>query len=251
MDHEHDRYEAYLKEAMTAAERSAFEDRLRSDAGFEQAFNDFRTLFDLVNMAGEHGLKSKLASIHGTVVGEDTERTRVVRMFPRRWLAIAASLLLAIAATYFFLGRSVGTQELYAQHMAPYAGPDRTRSAGADPLDHWLRFTELYDGGTYDEALSELEAVPGDRVPAYLISFYRGQCQLLKQHPDPRAAIAAFGQVLATDNDMHAIAHWYTSLAALKGNEPAIAKAHLEVLRNAGDYKHAEAVRILDHLPDP
>lgn len=242
-----DRFEAYLSDRMGADDRAAFEAGLAADPDRARAFQEFRAAYDLVILAGEHDLKAHMRALHLEV--SEAPRGRVITM--RRWLAIAASVLLAVAAGYLFLAREHDPQRLYAEHFNPYPAPDLMRSGNGDTTHAWSRFGDAYAAHRYDEALVILDEVSPDRMPPYVVGFYRGQCQLLKHEPDPRAAIDAFEQVLASYNDLRAMAHWYTALAALKADDIALAREHLGVLARPGMYKAEEALSILDALEDP
>lgn len=242
-----DRFEAYLGDRMGADDRAALEAGLAADPDRARAFQEFRAAYDLVILAGEQALKTRLQVLHAEAT--DNPHGPVIPM--RRWLGIAASVLLAVTAGYLYLARDNDPQELYAEHFNPYPAPDQLRSGASDTTEAWLRFSEAYAARMYDDALLILDEVSPDRMPPYVVGFYRGQCQLLKHEPDPRAAIDAFEQVLASYNDLRAMAHWYTALAALKADDIALAREHLGVLARPGMYKAEEALSILDALEDP
>ena len=253
MHNEHDHFEAFLKGTMPQEDRRAFEARLREDPAFAGELQSFRSLVDVVGIAGDARLKERLAAIHDELHADSAPSgsARVIPMFPRSWIALAASVALMIAGSWYFFGRTTSPQELFAENMSPYAAPDRTRSGETGTNDRWARFISLYSLTDYDQALEELKSVAPERAPRYLVDFYRGQCLLLKKDPDPRAAIIALQQVLENDNDVHEIAHWYMGLAALKANDPALARAQFAILKNAGGYKSAEAAAILRALGEP
>ena len=243
-----ERCEAFLKGTLPPAERDALEARLRDDAAFAQDFHAMRDAFDLVGVAGDARLKERLSVIHREV---ESDSGKVIPLNFKRWLAIAASVTLVIATGYWFFGRTPTTQELFAQYVSPYSAPDLIRSDDANAGDPWIRFGEAYSAQRYEEAIRELDAVNTASTPAYLLDFYRGQCLLLKPVADARGAIASFEHVLAIDNDLHAAAHWYTALAALKADDVATARTHMQELVNTRQYKQGEAARILELLPQP
>lgn len=242
-----DRFEAYLANRLPAQERHAFEEQLAKDIALAAAFRDFRAAHDLVVLAGERDLKEKLHAIHTDVTKARTGR--VIQM--RGWLGIAASVLVVLAAAYLFFGRVQSPQDLYAEHFSPYPAPDLMRSGGSEASQAWARFGAAYAAHRYDEALVTLNSIAPDAVPAYLLSFYRGQCELLKEPPDPQAAIEAFEEVLATYNEMQVLAHWYIGLAALKAGDASLAREHFGAIAKPGGYKAAEARTLLEELGDP
>ncbi len=249
MDQNDDLFERCLKGGLSTAERAAFEDRLRSDRAFAEDLATFRAAYDAAMVAGEVELRKKLNAIHDAQEPGSGERGRVVKLFPARWLTLAASVVLALVTTYLLLKPANNTEDLFAEHMVAYGGPDRLRSDRVNDNDPWTRFTDLYHAGRYDEALRELNAPPMSPVPDYLRMFYRGQCLLLQERPDPQAAMTVFEQVLGTDNDLHAATHWYFALAALKADDPALARAHLDTLVKADGYKRDESRELLEALP--
>lgn len=241
-------FESYVKGRSNATERADFDARLRTDPSFAEEFQQFRAATAVVRIAGDHQLKQRLAAIHTEVF---TERSgRVIPITRGGWLAIAASVLVLLGGGYFFASRQASTSDLYAEYMVAYPGPDRERSDGGAAASSWTRFADAYAKARYDNAIIELDAVTSEAAPPYLISFYRGQCLLLKTHPDAQAAIRSFQEVLATDNDLHASARWFLGLAAMKHGDHALARVQFTALRDAGAYKHTEATRLLEALPD-
>ena len=249
MEEDHGTYERYLKGTLPDAERAAFEQRLTNDALLAQDFQEFRTAYDAVMLAGEAQLRTRLHAIHDAQKTGSGKGARVLNLFPTRWLALAASVVLALVTSYLLLNPADNTADLFAEHMVAYSGPDRLRSDSVHADDPWMRFTDLYNLARYDEALRELDVLPVSPVPDYLRAFYRGQCLLLRKTPDPQAAMSMFQQVLDTDNDLHTPAHWYMALAALKADDVAVARTHLEKLVEADRHKSAESRELLEALP--
>ncbi|MBK8500674.1 MAG: tetratricopeptide repeat protein [Flavobacteriales bacterium] len=248
MTEESSTYEFYLNGSLSGEERLAFDRRLLADQVFAEDFNRFREMWQLVQLAGEAQLRRRLMDIHAGAGAGREGGGRIRRIRTWSWLAVAASVIAAIGITWFLYERNVRPAELYAAHMQAYPAPDIVRSedAAADP---WSRFGELYAAGRYDEAHRLITTVTDDQAPAYMVSFYRGQCELLRNGGDPGAAIAAFDEVLRSDNDMHALAHWYTALAALKADDPAKARMHLHALLDGDGYKREQAKALLRAVP--
>ncbi|MBK9146305.1 MAG: hypothetical protein IPM12_00645 [Flavobacteriales bacterium] len=241
-------FESYLKGRSTTAERADFEARMRADPSFAEQFRQFRAAAAVVRIAGDQRLKQRLAAIHAEVFPE--RRGRLIPITRRGWLAIAASVLVLIGVSYFFASRQASTSDLYAEHMVAYPGPDRERSDDGANDPAWTHFADAYSEERYDDAITGLDTMTSDAAPAYMVAFYRGQCLLLKTNPDPQAAMRAFQEVLATDNDLLASARWYLGLAAMNHGDHALARVQFTALRDAGAYKHTEAARLLEALPD-
>lgn len=241
-------FEVYLKGGMSVTDRADFDARLLADPSFAEEFRAFRAAAGVVRIAGEQRLKAKLAAIHAEVLPSGDPR--VIPISQRWWLAIAASLLVLIGSYYYFASQQASTSDLYAEYMMPYQGPDRERGADGAGYSAWMRFADTYADARYDEAIIELDGITTDAAPAYLIAFYRGQCQMLKATPDHHGARRSFEEVLASDNDLHASARWYLGLAAMKQGDRVSAREQFTALRDAGSYKHAEAARLLEALPD-
>lgn len=245
MEQDADIHERYLSGELSDQERLAYEARMMEDPAFAADLRSFQAARAAVIIAGETILRNKLNAIHQDL---DPPRTaggaRVIPIARRRWLALAASLVLMLGAAWYFLGREPSMEDLYAAHMTPYPAPERLRDDGSTS-DAWSRFGDLYAAGRYDEAIVELAKVPAAEIPAYLRSFYRGQCALLKSSPDATVAKADLDEVLRTDNDLHAAAHWYLALCALKSGDRSAAIQHLKTLEQAAAYKRNEAAELL------
>ncbi|MBK9174995.1 MAG: hypothetical protein IPM46_01410 [Flavobacteriales bacterium] len=246
MKEEHyDLFERRMREGMLAAEREAFDARLLADTAFAQDFAAFVQAWHVAHLAGEAALRKRLQSVHQAM---DEPQAKVFRMRPWAWLSVAASLLAAIGITWFLYDSERSSSELLAEHLIAFPAPEGVRGE-AESLVAWSRFGEAYARSAYDSALVILEAVDDAQAPAYLRSFYRGQCELHRPGGDARTAIAHFEVVLASDNDLHAIARWHLALAALKAGDAGRARLELTALARDGSYKRNEAQELLRALP--
>ena len=242
-------FEAYAKGTLPVDERHALEQRLRNEPALAEEYRVFMASYDLVGIAADRRLKRTLEGIHEEMHAGGGAATagRVVRMFPRAWLAIAASLVIVFGAAMYLLAGKQSTAELYAEHISAYPAPDRLRD-DASAADPWVRFGDLYAAADYDAALPLLDSVTIEQAPAYLTAFYRGQCSLLKKEPDPRSAVLWLNMVLITDNDLHDAANWYLVLCDLKTGDAEQARYRLSGLRERGRYKPDEVKELLRAL---
>ena len=236
MNMHEDLFEARLKGTLPSDAQKAFDKRIVQDATFAQEFRTFRSAYDLTLLAGEERLRARLATFHPA---EDAApRGRVIPLFTGRWLAVAATVVLAIGAVLYFQRAPADPQKLFAENMSAYAAPDRMRDDAA-VNDAWSRFGDLYSAKRYDDALPLLDSVTPDRAPQYLIAFYRAQCLLLKNEPDPKRADFWLNMVLTSDNDLHDDADWYIALCDLKSGDAEQARYRLQGLRERGYKKES------------
>ena len=240
-------FDAYERGQLEGEELASLGSRLRSDAVLAGSYRSFIATRTLVEVAGEAHLKRHLQVIHAAVV-EGGTTGRVLPFFSSHWMAIAASVVLAVGAIWFFAGNERSAQQLFSEYMVPYATPDRPRSSVAGVDANWEAFTDKYAQANYDEALADLDRMNVAAVPVHLVAFYRGQCLLLKTRPDPQAAALSFASVLHTDNDLHQAARWYLAMASLRTGNEQEAMQYLKELRRTGSFKQKEAAALLRSL---
>lgn len=176
-----------------------------------------------------------------------TEETKVVSMNLRMiYAAAVVALIVGVAAVWQIIGPA-SPEAIYAEYHEIAPGPSLTRSAEENGA--WEDFIEKYRENSYDDALVQLHlAETSGFEPTYLIRYYQGICIMNLAQPDFRSAIDRFDQVLAGDNDYHAVSLWLIGLSQLQLEEFVEARKTFELLKENFPSHAEKAAELLEDL---
>ena len=114
----------YLKQELDQKDAAIFERRLQTDEAFATEVNFHQDLQIGIDLAGDRHLKDQISSVTAQMeeqsqqqVATNNQEAKRVRLFSRRNLAIAASFLLLITASYFLFRTDNGLNTTYANHF--------------------------------------------------------------------------------------------------------------------------------------
>lgn len=242
MDKDQKNIEAYLEGTMTSEERLAFEQRLSQEPVLSKSYESELAALELIKEAGRLELKNTLEDFD-TQMQEETIRKRVIPLWAKNAMRVAAMLLLFAGVYQVFLTfGGVHTSEVYDTYFEAYEAPSMERDGSESP--NWKLVVASYQNGAYKETIPFLQQSKGE-VPDYLIAFYTGISHMASQKPDLEKAVQNFDEVLTTDNDYHQQAEWYKALALLKMEKEEAAKVIFKKIVAAKNYQYEEAESIL------
>ena len=168
---------------------------------------------------------------------------KVVEMRPmRRYLSIAATVLLVIAAGYFLLRpTSFSNQELFAEAFTPYPNTELLDRGEADARQ--VAYL-AYQSGDYEQAFNLLSALPVD--PGN--SFFAAQAALESEQAEAAIELLA---PLAEDQDfvLHEEAEWSLALAYLQLDRLDEARPLLMAISRERGHEHqGDATTLLTRI---
>ena len=272
------RIDDYLLGSASPAERAALDAERATNAELDRELRDSQLALDAIELGGNRELKARLQRLEAQLSGADAGaegrkekqgqaaiRTlndkqggaKIVALSPRekkvrparRWLALAAALLLLLCAGYFLLQPTDGLSKremlAYAEGTQPFPNIayNVTRPGGATESAEGEAYT-AYEAGDYSraaEAFAALEPTPVTR-------FYLAQSLFAGGRYDESAAIL---EELARLSDFNLIAEvrYYLSRAYLGAGRVEEAKAALRAVIDTPNYPNsAEAQEILRQL---
>lgn len=233
----------YFNELLSPEEARGVEARAAADAGFRQEFDLRKEMEAFPRKESERealtGLLKTIGKDYFKAQIEEQPQMKVQRNNLRRWMALAASVLLVAAAVWFFRQSEAPTYREYARH-APLSltvmgdtQPARTEAESAFNQKDYARALA---------ALDQLLAAEPDNPKA---SFYRGICLLeLDRGAEARAV---FEPLAAGNSALKEDATWYIALSYLKEQDKAACKSALMKIDTSSAH-HAEAREILKGL---
>lgn len=229
----------YFSEGLSKGETKQLQTLLEKDPQLMKDFNFEKNL-----RAGLLAEERKTLKIQLQGFEEDLELPeRQSRPLNRRWLAIAASVVL-FASLGLLLWHQNQPSRLYDQYFQGYEQTemvitrDATQTLKRDAFD-------AYDLENYAEAISYLEQIKNEGQTDYA-GFYLGLSHL--ELGDMDKALPYFETIIESDSKYASEALWYAALAHLKDKNTEQALSYLQQLLGKGDFKQPEAKALLEAL---
>lgn len=239
--------EQYLGGELSGSEKEAFEQRLKDDPDFALETSLHRQLHE--RLAGEkiHELRAVLKEVDNE--WEDT--TRVRKLFPARWMYVAAAVVLVLIASvlYFNRSRPAVPEELFAQNFEPYQMVLNQRSSRENE-DLLNAAINAYERGDFEQAVEKFTALSSVDSLGMAPEFYTAISWLALQQADkaiaPLESIAGQNQSLLSEQ-----ARWYLAMAYLSGgNKNSARKVLAEIQGYKRHFKQEEARILLEKLAE-
>ncbi len=220
--------EKYIREEMTAEERTSFEAQLSTDEALRAAYDFVKDTEKALEITEYKRLKS--------ILGENSKSSGF--RF-KRWLGIAASIALVATLGYIiFVGGQTSTEDLYNQYYEPYPNiidpVNRSSTGSSSPY-------QLYEQGNLNEALDYLSVMSTSDTTF----FYKGQVHMSLGNYEK--AVTAFNR-LDKNSTFYASGQWYLALTHIKMSQEKRAEELLKVIADSGNSYADRAREILDSL---
>lgn len=217
--------DAYLIGSLNEKEFISFEQQLSNDPELQRRVDTQKTLVtELKVNAFNDDVKSYLSRNKGT---------KTIQFSKWRLIGIAASVVILISTVYLLRPK----ESLSDQYYEPYPDLISTRAPtqNSDAMFH-------YNKKEYETAIGLFKK---QDILTDSENFYLGVSYLSVEKLDQAEII--FTKLLTTERKP--LAQWYLSLSYIKSGEESKAVQSLRQIKE-GEYKHAEALRLLDELVD-
>jgi len=227
---------------LTDAEATLLDEWRATDRNFAGAVDFQLQLSAALHEQERTDLKNLLQQVEAETVKPQAKR---VRLQSFRWLAVAASVIMALGLWWV-----VGNREednLYAAHFRPYPNviAPVTRNAGPGTETLVQRAFLAYENGAYAEAdalFNKLFLQSGE----YYARFYQALCKMGGGHTEEALQIWQSNEWPFTPFDMKDAAEWYAALCLLQQNKTREALPRLEqIAGNELSLYAKEATKIL------
>ncbi|MEP2773101.1 MAG: hypothetical protein ABJH05_13200 [Fulvivirga sp.] len=223
LDEQHiTRAEKYIREEMSAEERTSFEAELSTNDALRVAFDFVKDTEKALEVTEYKRLKSML---------KENSKSSGFRF--KRWLGIAASVALVATFGYLIFGvDQTTTEDLYNQYYEAYPNivdpVNRSSDGGNSPF-------QLYELGNLDEALDYFSVMATSDTTL----FYKGQVHMSLGNYEK--SVTAFSR-LDKSSTFYVSSQWYLALAHLKLGDNKNAERILKPL-SEGDSNYADRAR--------
>lgn len=233
---QNERIRKYWHGQLTSAEKQEMETALENDEQLAQDVQHFRDLQLAISATERQALKQRL----GALPVSPSRR----RLWP---MAIAASILLLIAGSWYYLQSEVIAPEtLFATYYQPYPNLAHPIVRNQDPADSLSQAFAAYEQGRYTEAQARLDQLvvnnDNPELRFYLALSLMGQANY-------NAAQQQLDRLKGNTFQFQAQVWWYQALVQLRKGDLVEARASLLQLQKLdSSYKNREVGILLKQL---
>lgn len=248
MEELYSRIEDFLDNALTDAERSAFEADVQADPALAAALEQVREARERLarKWAQEDAdikLRAQLNELGKQHFGNTAQPDRKPhRLHIGRWWMAAAATVAAVLIIW--LAWPPGSDALYSHYRAFPEASFTLKSSEKPTLD---KASEAFNNKNFAAALSSLNTYLQQQPGDLEARFFSGLCQLeLSRFSE---AEATFREIIDTDNAWSGEARWYLALTYLRSEKIDACKAALQAIQQGGAH-YGEARALLAQLSD-
>ena len=223
----------YLRNKLSPREHAEFQDRLNHPE-FQSALERTRDVQKAIKAQARQDFRSEIKG------WDQQARGRILNM--RRFLSIAASILLLVAV-FFVFKQQPSNSDLFAQYFEPYPNVVAPlQKSGDSDLTTYERAFQLYESGAYEEATRALDGLDQDDMA---VQFYHAVSLLALDKP--AEALAELMRLAEVDgNAYEKPSEWFSSLALLKvGQENDARQILTGITADATHPYHRQARKLL------
>lgn len=228
--------ERYFENQLSQEEEILFQNYLDTDASFAEEFAFQKSVKQAITLNERAELKQQLQSF-------ETPKTN------KKWLSkwsVAASIIVAVGAGYWFMNQSPNNIELYEDYYQSYPNVVAPTVRGENSEDIKSEAFYEYDNGNYEKSLVLFSKIYETDKDDYAL-FYKALSQMELQKTTE--AIATFKQFdLGKNNAFTPFVKWYLALAYLKENQKALAMPLLKSLSETQNPQQEMAQKLLKEL---
>lgn len=236
--------EEYLEKERSAAERAAFEERLRNDAELAADYALYTTMQN--DMQQWHQSGTEREALKETL--ERVTANSKAKVVPLRWYLWRVAALLVIVLVVWQemnLGSGVSSKKLYEQYAVNEKISGGSRSTGAGTV--WNEAVSALNDQQYTAAINIFKQIAaGGTDSLYESNLYLGFCYMRLDNDS--AALRYFTQTPLLTGDMKERSLWYRTLLHLKKGERKQAGLLANLVANGGGVYAMPAKRLRKSL---
>ena len=234
--------EQYLNDEMSPQERKDFESRLSADEELRKDLELYNSINTTMSASpNEDALRKTLEQMNKKYFAGSAG---VRKISFKKWLAIAASLIVIIAIGFYFLSGKPSAEKLYAQYAQHDALNIQLRGNAADSIKD--KAAAAFNNKDYSTALPLLESSLQQQPADAPIQFSLAICYL--ETTKYNEAEKIFLQMEAGQSAYADAAKWYLALTALKQNDLVKCRSRLNSIASSSAY-YTKAKELMEKLP--
>lgn len=225
-----------------------FEQEIANDAELAEEVQWQRDFREAVFLTEKEKLKERAAQLMQKKKNQTSSTSKVVPIqtfwsSQKRYLAIAAMLLLTIAVSLLFF--PINEKSLYVKHLEIAYSPSPSDTRTADAVE-WL---EAYKNKNYTQVATILSQKEQNTSLNTEEKFYLGLAYLYQNQGQNKKAIAYLQQAKSENPILYEEnANWFTALAYLKDKQNKAARQILQEIIENKSWKHQDAKQLLEGM---
>jgi tetratricopeptide (TPR) repeat protein len=251
--------EKFLDGTMTEEEKSAFEERCKTDESLNHILMEMDSLVEGIKKSAAHTTQSekedRLRIFREMSEFELSEPEmsqissspgKVIPLYQKSWaVATAASFILVAALTFYFIkDQTPRNEKLYIAYFEVFDSPGSGLTRGSNSVTIKTEAYEAYDNGDYTVAVKLFEQILQEKEDP-ITQLCLGNAYLSQN--DPAHAEKIFNEMLEKQTELITQAKWYLALTYLKQNKIERTKATLWEISNSSTYGE-KARKLLNEL---
>jgi|WetSurMetagenome_2_1015567.scaffolds.fasta_scaffold117920_2 hypothetical protein len=238
--------EQFLSKEMTPVEEQNFAKELATNKELAAEFRFSQQIDKALRREDILDIRQKMSSLYEQQKASSTQNP-VIKMYPRRWYFVAASVVavLAIGATLLFTLPSRNSNDaLFNQYYTSENVLDVTRSGDANIVEAIIKFQEK----DFKMAAWQFGKILAKDESNMAVWFYYGISSI--ETKSFQNAETAFQKIISDNNNLYVEhAEWYLSLCYLKSDQTDKAVSQLnKIAGNENNFHQQEALTLLKKI---
>ena len=224
-EEELEQIERYCERQLSPNDLIFFEKKVREEEVFRKRVNSYRIVRELITKKNLGNLQDHLLEHAKALRTDGNDDIKRIDWFSRKYLSIAASILIVITAGIFYISYT-SEKTPHDLFVAYYTRPMEGLRSGSDDNVSIRNAIEAYKSENYTAAASYFEQELLERPENMMARFYLGNCYLLTDQ-SPKA-ISSLQEVINSDSFYAYDARWYLALAYLETGAIESSKTELQ-----------------------
>lgn len=224
----------HLQGTLTLEEKSLFDTLIETDPSFADAVRFEENTKIAITLESRNKLKSKLQLL------EKNSK----KINSKSWIFIAASAIVLLGISLFYINQTPSTNKLFADYFEPYPNVEspivRSGSPKSIKEEAFVAY-EIADYNKASEMFSELSKITDD---PYAPFYHAVSLMVINKIED---AVSIFTNT-SWSKDYQGKVDWYLSLCQIKLHKLEEAKFTLKKIIKNNSYNHVKAKKLLEIL---
>lgn len=235
MEHE-DLIISYFESNLTPQEKVLFDNLMKTDPSFKERVTFEEKVKKTITLEERKALKQELQTLESEKWGKKTSK--------KQWWYIAASIVVLLGISMFFVNQGNSSEKLYASYFEPYPNTIAPVVRSSSQKDIKNDAFSAYESGNYEKASELFSALSHQTEEEYAL-FYNAMSLMMTDKIEQATSILTDNQWSAEYNEKTT---WYLALCYLKQKETEKSKILLQKIVSAKSYNSDKATKLLQKI---
>lgn len=242
----------HLDGTLSESEEAVFQESVSNTPGLAEELQLWRNIDEAIGDNATLKFQRKVTEAGAPYLASSVAKVRSLGGI-RRYLAIAASVLILVSGGLFVYQQLDGQQrsgsELYASHYTSYDLSQIRKSESEATADPFAQGVASYAAGDFQQAAALFMPLTKEGTNKMKATFALAHAYLNQMPPKTVEAEAQLRTIITDDNSSYVTsAKWYLALIHLQREEISLAKPLLAAVQQSGGKLGKAATDILTEL---